>query len=130
LINLDKIPTYLTLPGSLMPCDNLPVRFIFPGKSGIKQREYFLIISLCNNTPMGSRNLKCFGKGIRGIWVTYTEMTLRFHKPNRLSLMIISTLYFAMIYMVKKKRNFKEQGNILRKESGITWIEARKSDIR
>jgi hypothetical protein len=32
--------------------------------------------------------------------------------------------------MVKEKRNFKEQGNILRKESGITWIEARKFDIR
>jgi hypothetical protein len=32
--------------------------------------------------------------------------------------------------MVKEKRNFKEQGYILRKVSGITWFEARKSDIR
>ena len=89
---------YLTLSGSLMPCDNLPVRFRLPGKSGIKQREYFLMIFLCNNTPTGSRNLSVFGNGMRGIWVIYIEVTLLFHSPNRLSLITISTAYSAIIF--------------------------------
>ena len=96
-INLERIPIYLTLSGSFRPWDNLPERFRLPGKSGIKQREYFLMICRCKYTPNGSMNFRYFGKGMRGIWVTYTVMTFLFHSPNRLSLIMISTAYSAMI---------------------------------
>ena len=110
-----------------------PVRFIRPGRSGIKQREYFLIKKLWNIIPIHSRNFSFSGNGITGRCVTYTAFY--FPAPEAESIIAYDDINFVVaddpFYskmliqdMKTKKRCFKEEEKILRQETWNSQVES------